>query len=81
MFLTFNNPEEKAFENLVGKRENIIHQHFLLFQQCFFYSTESDRILSTLSLLSALIKIFFSFQHYVLRLLPPERKRGRLVMS
>ena len=32
---TLNDPEKKAFENIVGKRENAGNQHFLLFPQCF----------------------------------------------
>ena len=27
--------EKKAFENIVGKGENAVNQHFLLFPQCF----------------------------------------------
>ena len=29
------NPEEEAFENIVGKEENAGNQHFLPFPQCF----------------------------------------------
>ena len=32
---TFNNPEKKPFENIVGKGENGGYQLFLLFPQCF----------------------------------------------
>ena len=32
---TFNDPEKEGLENIVGKRENAGHQHFLLFPQCF----------------------------------------------
>ena len=28
-------PKKQAFENIVGKGENAINQHFLLFPQCF----------------------------------------------
>ena len=31
------NPEEKAFENIVGKGENAGNQHFLLFPQSFLH--------------------------------------------
>ena len=27
---------EKSFENIVGKGENAVNQHFLLFPQCFY---------------------------------------------
>ena len=37
---TFNDPEEKAFENIVGKEENAGNQHFLLFPQCFLSHPE-----------------------------------------
>ena len=30
--------KEKAFENIVGKGENVGNQHFLLFPQCFLHS-------------------------------------------
>ena len=33
--LTFNNPEEEGFENIVGKGENACNQHYPLFPQCF----------------------------------------------
>ena len=32
---TFNNPEKKGFENILGKGEIAGNQHFLLFPQCF----------------------------------------------
>ena len=32
---TFDELEEKAFENIVRKEENAGNQHFLLFPQCF----------------------------------------------
>ena len=32
---TFNDPENKAFEKIVGKGENAGNQHFLNFPQCF----------------------------------------------
>ena len=32
---TFNYPEKKPFENIVGKGENAGNQHFLFFPQCF----------------------------------------------
>ena len=36
---TVNNPEGKAFENIVGKGENTSNEHFLLFPpQCFLTS-------------------------------------------
>ena len=35
--MSFNTPIRKPFENIVGKGENAVNQHFLLFQQ--FFST------------------------------------------
>ena len=33
--MTFNDPEEEAFEDNFGKGENAGKQHFLLFPKCF----------------------------------------------
>ena len=32
---TFNDPEKKLLENIVGKEKNAGNQHFFLFPQCF----------------------------------------------
>ena len=45
--LTFNTLRKKAFEKFVGKGENAVYQHFLLFPQFFLpYQREKSSILS-----------------------------------
>ena len=52
--LTFNDPEEEDFENIVEKGENAGNQHFLLFPQCFLpFLPKKFNFSATFILLSA----------------------------
>ena len=39
--------KKKPFQNIVGKRENAVDQHFLLFPQCFLFLSKTNIIYVT----------------------------------
>ena len=45
-------PEGGAFENMIGKGENVAYQHFLLFQPYFLHHQRNFRFLDTFGLSS-----------------------------
>ena len=44
---------KKPFENIVGKGENAVHQHFLLFPKCFLLLSKTEMIISVIFILSS----------------------------
>ena len=58
--------EKKPFENIVGKGENAVLQHFLLFPKCFISNIKKCTLRAIMRLLSAnvfnldKVKILFS---------------------
>ena len=67
---TFNDSENKPFENMMGKGENAGNQHFLLFPQCFIpYQSQKlsfqRNLFRRLQILSNWISLFFFFFHLV----------------